>query len=644
MSNKDAEKSEIVTIHDVEITVLEEVFITHDGVDEIPEGNTKNDTVPPPKIETDADVNSTCPVCDNRAVKKQNTIKCNGCDRYVHYHCSRLPPYMLYSHERKPTKKFDCEVCVQTPEHFLTKIINENIASSIHDITPTVNPPVVQVVGNEKFADLERKVNEFSELMVKFDLATIANNLLLVGGELTKTQNNLKESMSVMQKMTQQTPTNVGTDNCESAELEKVTKEATSYKHSYELLLQSWEEKEKELLVSLKKDKETATKDLNEQLRRSEETNKQLMLRIDTFNEANQKLHDEVKAKEADSKELFEINVQRSNTISELKNQVLNWETKADNAHIQSEKDIKYLRDRLQSVSTTKVNLEEKVNETTTKYSQTFTELQSCKATKELLVKQLDELKASSTNLEQNLALALNRNVDRSGRHSEDGSEIGERDRVVILHDSLCNDVNDTILSKEDIATRKIWAPDLEAMLKATDEIEEADVIVIEALTRDLPKKSAEEIAVRLKEVVQKAQTKSKKVVISTLLRRSDSKSSQLKGELVNAAIKFNYGMEDDVIVCDNKDISDASLYKPDGIHLRSNGTSWFASNLKSSIAEALGITIKGKKKMAGGNFNNGRSEENEFRRSSRNFFGGGFNRNFAGGSGYNRRRNDSES
>ena len=321
--------------------------------------------------------------------------------------------------------------------------------------------------------------------------------------------------------------------------------------------------------------------------------------------------------------------MQRSNTISELNNQVLNCETKADNARIQSEKDIKYLRDRLQSVSTTKVNLEEKVNETITKYSQTFTELQSCKATKELLAKQLDELKASSTNLEQNLALALNnRNVDRADRHSEDGSEFGERDRVVILHDSLCNDVNDTILSKENVPTRKIWAPDLEAMLKATDEIEETDVIVIEALTRDLSKKSAEEIAVRLKEVVQKAQTKSKKVVISTLLRRNDSKAVQLKGDLVNAAIKFNYELEDDVIVCDNKDISDDSLYKPDGIHLLSNGTSWFASNLKSSIAEALGITIKGKKKMSG------RSNGNEFRRNHRNFFDGGFSRNFAGGFG----------
>ena len=56
---------------------------------------------------------------------------------------------------------------------------------------------------------------------------------------------------------------------------------------------------------------------------------------------------------------------------------------------------------------------------------------------------------------------------------------------MTLLDDSLCKEINDTILSREKIGTEKIWAPNLSQILSKLDTINEVEVIVIQALTRD---------------------------------------------------------------------------------------------------------------------------------------------------------------
>ena len=109
---------ETVTISDLTVNISEEVLIStqdddfatmdnstaetmdaKDLVDTIvgPTVGTAVDTNGESTVNTTADITQTCSVCNILAERKQNTIKCNGCGRYIHYHCSRLPSYTLYA-------------------------------------------------------------------------------------------------------------------------------------------------------------------------------------------------------------------------------------------------------------------------------------------------------------------------------------------------------------------------------------------------------------------------------------------------------------------------------------------------------------------------------------------------------------------
>ena len=167
-----------------------------------------------------------------------------------------------------------------------------------------------------------------------------------------------------------------------------------------------------------------------------------------------------------------------------------------------------------------------------------------------------------------------------------------DSEKVVILHDSLCGKINNTILSRERIVTKKVWAPDITEMEKKLNEIEKTEVIVLQALTRDLGNKGVNEINERINEVIAKALTKAQKVVISTIVSREDEKQIGAKAELVNAHIKYKYINDKNVIICDNQNLNDGKFRVNDGLHLTPHGISVLATNLKHKIAEAFNISV----------------------------------------------------
>ena len=137
--------------------------------------------------------------------------------------------------------------------------------------------------------------------------------------------------------------------------------------------------------------------------------------------------------------------------------------------------------------------------------------------------------------------------------------------------------------------------------------VENTDVIVIQALTRDLSKHDINYMNSRINEVVNKALTKAKKVVISTIVNREDKKDIGVKAGLVNAHIKYHYINHENVIVWDNHNLNDRKFRLRDGIHLTPHGTSIFATNLKYKIAEALKIDVFKKENTRGRRGYNGR-------------------------------------
>ena len=83
----------------------------------------------------------------------------------------------------------------------------------------------------------------------------------------------------------------------------------------------------------------------------------------------------------------------------------------------------------------------------------------------------LEELRIGKARLEEQLeAYAANRNhrevhlqhgadaANNQNRQDQEDTDDEPEERVILLHDSLCNKINDTILRREEIKRKNIWA------------------------------------------------------------------------------------------------------------------------------------------------------------------------------------------
>ena len=54
-------------------------------------------------------MSNSCPFCDSNV--ENHGIECDNCNKWVHYACTHLPPYMVMQFS-KSTRQFTCEMCV----------------------------------------------------------------------------------------------------------------------------------------------------------------------------------------------------------------------------------------------------------------------------------------------------------------------------------------------------------------------------------------------------------------------------------------------------------------------------------------------------------------------------------------------------
>ena len=195
---------------------------------------------------------------------------------------------------------------------------------------------------------------------------------------------------------------------------------------------------------------------------------------------------------------------------------------------------------------------------------------------------------------------------------------------AVLFHDSLCKNINNTILRKEGVITTKVWAPTLEEIQEKAEDMEHADVIVIESLTREISKDcDPEEVVHAVTRTVNKCLSKSEKVVISSIINREDDDTLGVKAEIVNANLKYRYLNNTNVLICNNDNLYNRKYRTEDKLHLSDHGTSLFATNLKYKISEALGITVE-KKRKPGNNQNRYRNNRRYTQHFDDNGFEGG--------------------
>ena len=70
-----------------------------------------------------------------------------------------------------------------------------------------------------------------------------------------------------------------------------------------------------------------------------------------------------------------------------------------------------------------------------------------------------------------------------------------------------------------------------------------------------------------IEEVVDKALTKSKRIVLSTIVNREDDNELKMKIEVVNSNMKYTFRNNNQVFICDNTNLSDEKFRWKDGVH-----------------------------------------------------------------------------
>ena len=505
-----------------------------------------------------------CKICNLDAFQKRQVLKCDKCKCLVHFQCTQLPIYMLYTLSAS-TKKYVCEGCAEIPENFI-----------INNVSPSENNK--NTTNTTEFINpLEMKLNDLCDIMRKYDFPGIADKIQNVYSNLEKMNNNLKENVALLTKASMVSHRNTDEDSKICILEEKLLhaeKEVFSLRASERLLFESDNAKDNNV-SSLTHDKEKHIKLLNEMNQRVQD----LQGKINQYGDI----------------ELINQELGRENNV---------------------------LKDRLNALR----NLDEVI----------LSKEELINATKE----QLKEEHARSKIMESNLTAALN-NVSRQNTQEvhhvnnlvADENQVSEgtpkSPNVVLFHDSLCKHINNTILRNEGVTTTKIWAPTLKEIQEKADDMEHTDVIVIQALTREISKDcDTEDVVDAVTQTVNKCLLKSDKVVVSSIINREDDDILGVKAEMVNANVKYRYINNPNVLVCNNDNLHNRKYRTEDKLHLSEHGTSLFATNLKYKISEALDITVAKKRRTD----NNQRRFRNNRRNNDRNGFGNGFGNDYRNG------------
>ena len=163
---------------------------------------------------------------------------------------------------------------------------------------------------------------------------------------------------------------------------------------------------------------------------------------------------------------------------------------------------------------------------------------------------------------------------------------------VVFFHDSLGHAINEGIMSKQGLTTRKIVSYTLEDVEHNIRDLRsQPKAIVIHSGTNDIKNGvSAEEIIDRYQHIVRDLKNKFRdtEVILSSIAPREDNDWGQRQVEYINAAVNRKLG--DNVTFVCNRDLWGRGVKKRDGVHLTEAGTSILASHIKAGITQVLEV------------------------------------------------------
>ena len=546
-----------------------------------------------------------CSVCRKDTSRSKQVIKCTTCNHAVHYSCSRLPKYVLYTFTKKKTKRFDCETCTKVPTDFQHEddvnhhpmtvqpeviptiiVTDENGDNLVHENVPPKGSEMDHAQRPEVGASLDdRRIAQLNDLFEKYDFCTMAENLLILGNKMEamtlSLDKNIRKFDSTLNNNTNfnnnsnNNNSNNNNSNSSSSNNNNNNNSNNDDDHSNSKRYRNLET----TIKNIKDELEFTRKD-----RDSYRTSYELLL---------------VELKAADEK---------SWNLAEKERNLANLLGQRDIAAAVQEKELEKNKVLIE-------DLEKKITEMTDRYCDIHSKWEKGHMANEILGLQLDSYATDKKNLEKKLETAIlkiptaststppnpmNQKGSNSSSHQPQPQPTPEMiNRCTILHDSLVKKVNDTLLRREGVGVNKVWAPDFKRMEEEIDKMQPTETIVVQAFTRAIDKLEIDDMYKHIDNVVTKAKTKAKKIVIPTIVYREDIPNLWRSIDMVNAYIFYKYDHDNDIVIADNSKLKDATFRCPDKLHLTDAGTSVLASNLKYGIANALNVKVV-KKVFAG--------------------------------------------
>ena len=523
---------------------------------------------------------TTCGFCKYEATKGRGTLKCTSCLQLIHFECTQLPPYMVYTLS-STKRQYTCAECANPTEEFLRAIIDRSIVG-------VSSAPAAAVNSQSKCPEsLRAEISEIHEYIEKYDLPKIVNKIEDNFNKINAINNRIVEHLNKLEKKTLY-ENNSSINNKElsmqitadsnhqinelGSKIEKAEEEIRSYKAAEKILIESIDGKDKKIM-NLYNDKERHMNTINE---------KHKMIQIlEEENKTLKDVRDRCQKLESENV-LFQGDIDKGNeTILDRENLIKTLYERCTTADVKEEANggiIASLKTQLKAYSDRVTDLESKIDQSR---------------------------KETPTQPDEGETTAF---------HS-----IPFQPKVLLFHDSMCGKINETVCSRENIEVKKVWAPHIRNVLDEIDNIQEpADAIVIHTLTNDLVDNNVDDMVEMIAEAVDKGLNISKKIVVSTIIDRDDDRELNTKAHAVNANLKYKFMNNQQVVICSNDNLRDKKFRK-DQVHLTDRGISRLANNLKYKIAAAVGISVKPKEAGKRYGYQDYRREYREDRQNYRN-------------------------
>ena len=412
----------------------------------------------------------------------------------------------------------------------------------------------------DRVEQLEHKIDSLSETIDKFGLMSITNKMQEMYKVFGDNMNTLQKTKAAIEKMTKNfhapppPPVHVA---------EKVEKELKALRASEALLNDSIGEKEK-IIQNLLCDKQKHIEKID-QLHSDKQKLLSTTQRLEGIEEQKILAENKLEKKKAEERRLNEvitrIETERRERFFELQNKCTSLQSLADSKQ-ENLNNLKLSFDRLET-AVTRISTERKEH-----------------------TRQRKTEKPANTEEEEN------------GTPSTSP-------KVVLYHDSLCKHVNNTMMAREKVAMEKVWAPTLSDTRTQIEKLTYSPAcVVVQALTREVEKRDPLQYVEEIAATVDTCLTKSEKVVLSLIVDREDSPLARNRLKAVNGLLQLKFMDHPKVTVCEHDSLRDSRNRVPDKLHLSEMGTAKLASNLKHSIADAIGVSVV---KKRNNNFNNRR-------------------------------------